>query len=422
MNNILYFGFTFEKFDILDFTDDFLAGVRANYFNGGCAPQSNRCTQLLGENEYVFVYRIEDGVPLSWKIVQNGEVCQTAESVDAHTYRVNTYNKSGRVYRRMYFDLSHYWLRSEYFDKNPDYPDYLLYPDEEDGSVIVCEHNCADTKVKSCLYPKYEMPDEGDYCALAFCDSGFVFYNSVPDDRLYSKTIIRDFSSGGADGFSFDAVDFNLSRNLNETFDIRKAEYLTEQNGNPEYVQSNERFNPPVNEFEEKNDDSDLKLYQEDETEPDLVIESASESYRYFGSVGADGKRDGRGRTVTPQGKTAYEGGYKDDRREGFGVFYYKSGSINYVGSWEDNARNGFGIGFRGSDGCAHIGCWADNFPEGIGARFDGGGKFLFLGKYVDGKKQGKGITLDDDGSFVVSVFRDDEVVASYRIDDLLPE
>ena len=45
---------------------------------------------------------------------------------------------------------------------------------------------------------------------------------------------------------------------------------------------------------------------------------------------------------------------------------------------------------------------------------------WLFLGNYIDGKKQGKGISLDDDGSFIVSEFKDDKVISSYKIDDLL--
>ena len=421
MDSILYFGFTFEKYDILDFTDDMLAGVRSNYFNSGLEPQSGRSVQYIGENEFFFIFNLSRGRAMSWKVNKNGTVYQNAENVDASTYRVNTFGKNGRVFKRMYFDLDHNWLKTEYFDRDSLYPEFVFSPTLLDGKPVVLKiHNAFDARVESYLYPKSEMPDNGDYSALAFCESGFVYFNNVPNDRFFSKTVIKDSSVSEHGGFNFDLVDFNLARNLNTTFDITEAEYLTQDNGNPVHVYTNEPFNTSVpTEFTEEETKEDVSIIDPDSVDPDEVIESAGESYRYFGSV-VDGKREGLGRTVTADGLTAYEGSYKNDRRDGFGAFYYKDGRLNYVGEWKSNVREGFGVGFRGSDGSAHIGKWNANSPNGLGARFDKDGGFIFLGTYRDGKKDGKGITLDDDGSFVVSVFEDDRVVASYRVDDLL--
>lgn len=420
-NNYTYFGITFEKFDILDFTDDFLAGVRANFFNSNQEPQSDRCVQFIGENKYFFMYSIAKGSPLSWKSNKNDELYQNAETVNSDTYRVNTYNKSGRVYKREYFNFDHIWLKSEYLSNAGDYPEFVLFPSViDDNPVIEKIHNAYESNVKSYLYPKSEMPEEGDYSVLAYSDKGFVYFNSVPNDKFISKTLIHDTSVSNLGGFDFDSVDFNLSRNLNTTFDIRTAEYLSEDNGNPVHVESNARFNEQSNEYDEKLDDEVVTVYEEDDDQPDAVIDSSGESYRYYGQLNEARQRDGYGRTVTSDGTTAYEGEYKADKRDGFGAFYYKDGRINYVGNWTQNSRKGFGVGFRGSDGSAHIGKWNSNQPEGLGARFDRDGNFIFLGYYYDGKKQGKGITIDDDGSFVVSEFKDDKVIASYKIDDLL--
>ncbi|MCR5653522.1 MAG: hypothetical protein K6F88_06945 [Ruminococcus sp.] len=421
MENFTYFGITFEKFDILDFTDDFLAGVRANFFNSNFEPQSDRCVQYIGENKYFFMYNIVKGQALSWKSNKNDELYQNAETVNSDTYRVNTYNKSGRIFKREYFNFEHIWIKSEYLFKVGDYPEYVLYPSViDDNPVIVKIHNAFETNVKSYLYPKTEVPEDGDYSLLAYSDKGFVYFNSVPNDKFISKTLIHDTSVSNLGGFDFDAVDFNLNRNLNTTFDISTAEYLTEENGNPVYVETNAPFNEVKSEFDEKHDDEDIKVFDNQDEEPDITIESSGESYRYYGQLSESRKRDGYGRTVTSDGLTAYEGEYSDDKRDGFGAFYYKDGRINYVGNWIKNSRNGFGVGFRGSDGSVHIGKWSNNQPEGVGARFDKDGNFIFLGSYFDGKKQGKGITLDDDGSFIVSEFKDDKVIASYKIDDLL--
>ncbi len=418
---IMYFGLMFEKFDILDFGDDFLAGVRANFFNSGRETQDNRSVQYINDDEFQFVYRIEDGSPLSWKVNKNGEIHQEAEVFKPGVYRVNTFNSSGRVFKRMYFDNHHVWLRCEYFDKDYRNPAYVLYPSVvEEQDVIIKIHNTPYSKVQSYLYPKSEMPENGDYSVLAFTADDFLYFNTVPNNKFISKTIIKDDAINNLGGFNFDGVDFNLHRNLNSTFDITSAEYLTEDNGNPFHKLTNEVFTPDTSGMNADDHDDDTILTDNGEEKPDYVFESSGDSYRYYGELDADKRRSGYGRTVSPLGFTAYEGMYDSDKRDGFGTFYYKDGKINYVGNWRANLRQGFGVGFRRSDGSSHIGCWNNNTPNGIGARFDSEGNFIFLGTYENGKKQGKGITLDEDGSFIISEFRDDEVIASYKLDDLL--
>lgn len=85
-----------------------------------------------------------------------------------------------------------------------------------------------------------------------------------------------------------------------------------------------------------------------------MVILTKSGRYTYFGNLDENNCRTGRGRTVSPDGMTSYDGEYLDDRRNGFGVCYYNNGSINYVGNWTDNSRNGGGVGYRLSDGTMH--------------------------------------------------------------------
>lgn len=419
--DIIYFGITFEKFDILDFTDDFLAGVRSNFFKSGFETQSNRCVQYIDDVEYFFVYNMEKGKQLSWKVNKNGNVFQNSERVNPNSYRVNTYDENGRIFKRHYFDNNHIWLKSEYLTDSLNKPEYILYPFEvDDNEVIVKIHNTPDSSVQTYLYPKQSMPENGDYSVLSYTDKGFLFFNSVPNNKFISKTVIRDNSVNNLGGFEFNLVDFNLSRNLNSTFDITDAEYLDYENGKPYYKVTNEKLNNTSFENENDIEEFDVKVYEKETDASDAVIERKGESYKYYGELDENKKRTGYGRTVTDEGITAYEGGYFDDMRNGFGAFYFKNGKINYVGNWYNNRRNGFGVGFRGSDGSSHIGKWNNNSPEGLSARFDKNGNFIFLGNFIDGKKQGKGITVDDDGSFVVSVFKDDEVVSSYKIDELL--
>lgn len=134
----------------------------------------------------------------------------------------------------------------------------------------------------------------------------------------------------------------------------------------------------------------------------DLIINSGNEKYCYYGDINDDCMRDGYGRTEMSNGKTAYEGNYKNNKRNGFGSFYYKNGGLCYTGEWKDNKRNGFGVGVRSSDGSFHAGTWSNNKPEGIGARFDKYGKLSYIANFKNGKESGLCVEYREDGGITI--------------------
>ncbi len=160
-----------------------------------------------------------------------------------------------------------------------------------------------------------------------------------------------------------------------------------------------------------ENDDS--KFILSEKPVSDKIIHDENTEFNYYGSLDDNGNRSGYGRTETSQGKTAYEGEYKDDMRNGFGSFYYKDGSINYIGDWKNNLRDGRGVGFRSSDSQVHVGKWKDNIPDDIGVRFDKDGNFISLNHYLMGNKDGVGISFDSNGNLVISKWRNNTEVES---------
>lgn len=134
----------------------------------------------------------------------------------------------------------------------------------------------------------------------------------------------------------------------------------------------------------------------------DLIINNGNEKYCYYGDINDDCMRDGYGRTEMSNGKTAYEGNYKNNKRNGFGSFYYKNGGLCYTGEWKDNKRNGFGVGVRSSDGSFHAGTWSNNKPEGVGARFDKYGKLSYIANFKNGKESGLCVEYREDGGITI--------------------
>lgn len=442
-NNIIFYGFAYAEYNALDFATDFLAGVRSNFFNSGNKQQSNRSVQLIDADEYSYVFNMTDNSPLSWKIYKNNVLLQKAEPQGENGYVVKCYDDNNNVYQKIFFNNNHIWIKTEYFSNinNEKSKSMIFIPKVvENEFVIERTVNKADNVTISYLYPKFDIPEDNIYYGLAFTNKGFIYFNNIPNDMLVSKIHILDNSLDNFGGFSFVENDFDPKRNFNVSLDITDAEFwnsdkidlenkskinieenvIIENSDNDDFEDISTVFEEPrnndsiIDDFDSQNDEK-IKIVEE---LPTSVIESVGETYSYFGSLDQNGNRSGYGRTVTAEGKTAYDGEYSEDKRNGFGSFYYKNGKINYVGSWKNNSRQGFGIGFRSSDGTAHMGKWDSNLPNGLGARFDKDGNFIFLGNYVNGKKQGLGITIDDENNFIISKFQDDEVISSRLIEE----
>ncbi|MBE6734331.1 MAG: hypothetical protein E7563_03180 [Ruminococcaceae bacterium] len=137
-------------------------------------------------------------------------------------------------------------------------------------------------------------------------------------------------------------------------------------------------------------------------TPADLVVESNGAQYFYYGDTDSSGQRSGRGKTLMADGKTAYDGEYKDDMRHGEGSFYYKDGSLCYWGEWNRNMRSGFGVGISSETGTIHTGSWNNNKPVGVGVRFDKDGRFMYIDSACHHTNGGIRITAFTDKSFTV--------------------
>lgn len=446
MDSVIYYGVALKHFDELDFKYDALAGVRARFFSRNLETQSGDAIQVFEKKEVNCRYTLEQGKPLLWKVFQNKNLVQSSKYLPDQMYCVCFYNAFEQILKKIYFNAKHFWTKTEYFDPSAGKDCVCsIAPKVINGffAIIQTQYN-KNGCVASPLYMVATLPP-ADLCeAVAYTDKGMLYFTSQTPSTVNAGTEEKK-------GFTFTPADFNLTKNLNSTFDISFAPYLTAENGNPfdkagksdfsESVYSDRSLlktenaaKIPAEEPPRKdNAESEKRLSslqineaeaaEETETftaacpeEPDKVLESAGEAYKYYGDLDAQGRRSGYGRTETASGKTAYEGAYSEDMRQGFGTFYYKDGSVNYVGNWRQNQREGAGIGFRSLDGTVHVGKWRHNQPCDIGVRFDREGNFLSLNHFTDGKRNGIGIAINEDGCVVISNWKDDRQVSEKNI------
>lgn len=122
------------------------------------------------------------------------------------------------------------------------------------------------------------------------------------------------------------------------------------------------------------------------DSSPDKLIMADGAVYHYYGELDENGNRTGFGRTMTDQGRTAYEGHYYNDKRSGNGSYFYKNGELCYSGEWKENVRHGVGVGVSSRDGSIHVGNWKNNKPDGNGVRLTADGEIKFVCKVLDRK------------------------------------
>ena len=532
-DGLIIYSVLVSDYEKLDFKNDALAGVRANYFNSGCKEQKEITEIELHGMDYKMSCLLTKNEPLSWKVTRDNLPYQSVKRATGGVYSVITYNDRGIVFKRQFFDRNHTWLRTEYFNRSiADKLITRIYPRKVSGIITLVTEDIDDNGIVSVktLFPSDKQSNENSRVLIysnvgmlwydasflpsdmpftekkSYGNSGFVFNGDlfkndfVPENAynledctyltdedipnvsdtaepvskkdysaydIIEKILVEahktnkdlfgeiinhsaeeDFEpaevkivTGEKDEqLSDDEVEENSQISEHEIADDTDAvaETADEQTEDSESVvtvdSSGEASEDEETDFEkveanigthcqiedvptEESDEENPEIVNEEEPHCDVVILTKSGRYTYFGNLDENNCRTGRGRTVSPDGMTSYDGEYLDDRRNGFGVCYYNNGSINYVGNWTDNSRNGGGVGYRLSDGTMHAGKWDNNTPDGYGARFDRNGNLIDVSNYENGVRTGKSVSFDENGNIVVSVYENGEKISEFLVD-----
>ena len=458
---LIIYSALISDFERLDFKNDALAGVRANFFNSNHNPQSDK-TDMQG---YSLSYTMRWGEPLLWKVSANNQPYQKVRRVSDEVYCVLTYNENGVVSKRIYFDNYHSWLCTEYFDRERE--NLMLAsvkPVNIDGVVCIRYDRPQPDGKKSTEYLYPTLGRQNKKCAcLIYTNCGMIRF-----DASFKPEGISDMSEKTDEkGFDFTVEDF--SKPAVKPLDLQNAAFLSESDYEEEQPEEPKAesgaysaydriesilfeahktnkniFGEVVAQAAETETEPEAEPEPEPEPEaspepeqpekpeyeakekeqPDSLTETEKGVYSYYGKLDENGMRTGFGRTESPDGMTVYSGSYDLDKRDGFGISYYRDGKPNYAGNWMNGSRNGCGVGYRHSDGTMHVGNWTDNTPDGIGARFGSQGEFLDVCRYSMGEREGKAVKIDKNGNVVITVYVAGEPVAEKVItdEDLFPQ
>lgn len=188
--------------------------------------------------------------------------------------------------------------------------------------------------------------------------------------------------------------------------DAPETELTADEASDAESAEDAEDAEDGVQAHEESAAEPEADMIPPSAAQPDKLIMADGARYSYFGELDANGNRSGFGRTVTEEGRTAYEGHYLNDKRSGVGSYYYKNGSLCYTGEWSENVRHGIGVGVSSHDGSIHVGRWALNKPEGSGVRLSADGEIRFVCRQLG------------DGSTVLTNYQPDGSITLAKYDE----
>ncbi len=499
-DGLIIYSALISDFERLDFKNDALAGVRANYFNSSCRPQNDKSEITIDDKIYNISYQMRQNEPISWKITRNNNPYQSVIKSSSGVYCVIFYCENGIVYKRMYFDEAHSWLRTEYYSRNYEGVMIGMLSPKNICGVKALNLDRIDSdgnRISAVLYPSDSMPKK-KCTGLVYSNVGMLWYDEAykPEDMPVQKIDDSNKSKGGfvfaSDNTDIDflnlseaeylektTVDENNAQenkseqakqtdvagysaydkianilaeahktnkdlfgeilnqtadsNFNDTENTEKTEsdntvkdkeesvsndsVQTDAADISEHIINEETIITQSDSVDEETDESSEEYDCKQNPNCNVIIQTKSGKYSYYGSLDENNNRTGKGRTVTSDGVTSYDGEYLNDRRNGFGVCYYKEGKINYVGNWSDGRRNGSGVGYRLSDGTMHAGKWLNNSPDGYGARFDNNGNFIDICMYSNGQRNGKSISFDENGRIHIKMWADGEVVSETVVD-----
>lgn len=244
-DGLIIFSALVSDFEKLDFKNDALAGVRANYFNSNMSPQRDKTEITFDNKVYNLSYFMGKKEPFSWKITRNNRPYQTVKKATGGVYCVIFYSENGIIYKRQYFDYDHNWLRTEYYDNFFENVLVAVLTPKKICGVTALEllnFTSDGGRSKKILYPSLEAPRD-NCCALIYSNVGMIWYEEsfIPEDMPEFET---STSKTISEGFYFSEAKFSDVNVISGTIDLSSADYL-EDNDIPEIsVNSDDNAEP----------------------------------------------------------------------------------------------------------------------------------------------------------------------------------
>lgn len=442
--DMIFYSVCVSDFEKLDFKNDALAGVRANYFNSNHRPQADDTDILLDDVSYKLSYKMSKNQPLSWKVTKNLRPYQSVKRETGGIYCVRYYTENATVYKKQFFDSSHLWIRTEYFDKSIEGERLCTVSPKKIDDVIVIEKITFSNNRKvgsETLFPSDKNSD-GNSAALVYSNNGMIWYDSsfVPKYSVKEESKENTVSEPKPNRFELEADKFLPDYSPENPIDLSSLEYLEDTFKEPQpQITAYDRIEKILEEAHKTNknlfgqiientcveiadeetellDDSE-ELTEENMAESKAEIsektQQASDTEEHTEEsettqevrediVKAEEEKKSDAVVSTTSGNYEYFGAVDENGlRTGRGRTVSPSGITAYDGEYAQGKRDGFGVFYYKNGDINYVGEWAQNRRSGAGVGYRTSDGTMHIGKWDSNTPCGYGARFNKDGTFL---------------------
>jgi len=442
--DMIFYSVCVSDFEKLDFKNDALAGVRANYFNSNHRPQADDTDILLDDVSYKLSYKMSKNQPLSWKVTKNLRPYQSVKRETGGIYCVRYYTENVTVYKKQFFDSSHLWIRTEYFDKSIEGERLCTVSPKKIDDVIVIEKITFSNNRKvgsETLFPSDKNSD-GNSAALVYSNNGMIWYDSsfVPKYSVKEESKENTVSEPKPSRFELEADKFLPDYSPENPIDLSSLEYLEDTFKEPQpQITAYDRIEKILEEAHKTNknlfgqiientcveiadeetellDDSE-ELTEENMPESKAEIsektQQASDTEEHTEEsettqevrediVKAEEEKKSDAVVSTTSGNYKYFGAVDENGlRTGRGRTVSPSGITAYDGEYAQGKRDGFGVFYYKNGDINYVGEWAQNRRSGAGVGYRTSDGTMHIGKWDSNTPCGYGARFNKDGTFI---------------------
>lgn len=446
--DMIFYSVCVSDFEKLDFKNDALAGVRANYFNSNHRPQADDTDILLDDVSYKLSYKMSKNQPLSWKVTKNLRPYQSVKRETGGIYCVRYYTENATVYKKQFFDSSHLWIRTEYFDKSIEGERLCTVSPKKIDDVIVIEKITFSNNRKvgsETLFPSDKNSD-GNSAALVYSNNGMIWYDSsfVPKYSVKEESKENTVSEPKPSRFELEADKFLPDYSPENPIDLSSLEYLEDTFKEPQpQITAYDRIEKILEEAHKTNknlfgqiientcveiaDEETELLDDSEELTEENMAESKAESKAEISEktqqasdteehteesettqevrediVKAEEEKKSDAVVSTTSGNYKYFGAVDENGlRTGRGRTVSPSGITAYDGEYAQGKRDGFGVFYYKNGDINYVGEWAQNRRSGAGVGYRTSDGTMHIGKWDSNTPCGYGARFNKAGTFL---------------------
>lgn len=247
LKNLFFFGVSYVNYDSTDVTLDIITNIRRRFLVTR-KPASNKLYRSAQGESFVYSYNFSFDRPLQWKVSRNRKTVEEIEHLLAGKYCINLYDEQGKDLKKTFFDSKHRWFKTNYYSPvSNENLSCTLVPKEFDEGTSILKYITGEVyperlfacTIPSCDVVKSRVLDKIPTPSVtALTNLGVVYFMTEVDKENYEHILSDEEAlfakenapesfvseEDAATGFNLSVKDFDMSKNLNRTFDISLAQ------------------------------------------------------------------------------------------------------------------------------------------------------------------------------------------------------